>query len=266
MRDTQWRGYARTAEGNPITLSQVRSLANLSALGNSTQDGTPSPDNPVEVVGSGELQDNGYYKITVAFQEAGNATQTFNIYTPQILHGVSDAHDNVVIDFDKNKAKLIKGYEYFKVDAIDWLSLIHQYDGAISTNRCHDYTGFFTGNFRQNDSKCNVLVKYNEQIWLSDRQGFTWNGSQLHIRINNDILGVTESDSTAERTAKFVSYIQNNDIYVLGKLIIPVVTDITALQQWETMPNLKGTWILSANGGTEPTLTAEYYSNERSTE
>ncbi len=64
MRDTQWRGYARTAEGNPITLSQVRSLANLSVLGNSVQDGTPSPDNPVEVVGSGERTGNLFVELS----------------------------------------------------------------------------------------------------------------------------------------------------------------------------------------------------------
>ena len=58
MRDTQWRGYVRTAEGNPITLSQVRSVVSLSVLGNAVQDGTPSPDAPVEVQLCGERTGN----------------------------------------------------------------------------------------------------------------------------------------------------------------------------------------------------------------
>lgn len=415
MRDTQWRGYARTAEGNPITLSQVRSLANLSVLGNSIQDGTPSPDNPVEVVGSGErtgnlfdisqitsknggyvdnnkiyiknysftsgispqkflemtglqigdtftcraqytqMQDyssgaryvnfipkrsgligltlfdyssssdknNGFrvstipsdfnndnyhglyfyggnistpveseiratwnnfaiykgsyttetlpsyepygYKIPIMAQEVENKKQ-INIYTTQPLHGVGETHDTVLLDFDNKKAQLTKQYEYFKVNETQWSRASDTYDGESTTDRYHMYTGIYSGSLRIADSKCNILSRYNDALWTEDIQGFTWNSAQLHLRINNDVLGINTSDTAEERTSKFTSYTQNNDIYVLGKLINTTTTDITALQDWDTMPQLTGTWILTANGGTEPTLTAEYYSNERSTE
>ena len=72
MRDTQWRGYARTAEGNPITLSQIRSVATLSVLGNSSQEGTPSPDNPVDVIGTGIASKN------LIHQDSVSATQSIN--------------------------------------------------------------------------------------------------------------------------------------------------------------------------------------------
>lgn len=78
MRDTQWRGYARTATGNPILLSQVRSMANLSVLGNSAQSGTPSPDNPVEVVGSGERTGNLFNAIDWNCQESCSLKNTQN--------------------------------------------------------------------------------------------------------------------------------------------------------------------------------------------
>lgn len=522
MRDTQWRGYARTAEGNPITLSQVRSVANLSVLGNSTQDGTPSPDNPVEVVGSGErtgnlfdtidfaaqdgvirnsdgsftlpqnrlfeyvieiaenteytlsvisnadtafaglfltfynnnmenigqvylwknttlynlkIEDVKYIRIngtwtpsyTITFKDfmivegtytsdtipkyepygyklavhasgrnlfdltdvlnsdeyidsnynksiaitpfhvvegqkyilitKGNqlnneqyasiyfgesdlkyptgdtkimgtgllyyafennvekryimtATktcdithcmihgeglynsaykveefgvyeytddydtmsyepykepQTFNVYTPEPLHGVGDAHNTVLMDFDNKKAELIKRYKWFKIDQEQWLRAGDSYDGINTTDRYHNFTGLYSGKNSADDSKCNVLPKYNGVIWNTDEQGFTWNSVQLHLRVNNDVLGITTSDTAEERTSKFTSYTQNNDIYVLGKLITPVVTDITALQQWDKLPQLCGTWVLTATVETEPTIAAEYYSEERST-
>ena len=79
MRDTQWRGYARTATGNPILLSQVRSMANLSVLGNSAQSGTPSPDNPVEVVGSGERTGN-LFDISQITSKNGGYVDNNKIY------------------------------------------------------------------------------------------------------------------------------------------------------------------------------------------
>lgn len=209
----------------------------------------------------------GTYTVdTLPEYEPYKVPQSFNIYTPQPLHGVGDSQDTVLLDFDNKKAQLIKQYEHFKVNEIQWSRSSDSYDGERTTDRYHMYTGLYSGKNSTDDSKCNVLPKYNGVIWTNDTQGFTWNSAQLHLRINNDVLGITTRDTAEERTSKFTSYTQNNDIYVLGKLITPVVTDITSLQQWEIMPNLKGTLILTASGGTEPVIAAEYYSNERSIE
>ena len=187
--------------------------------------------------------------------------QSFNVYTSEQLHGVGDAHDTVILDFDKHKAELVQQYEYFKVDTAQWYGeTTDRYNGINTTNRFH-IMNLYSGNYPANDSKCNILQKYNEDLWAKDMQGFTWNNDQLHLRINNDVLGVTANDTAKERTSKFVEYIQSNDIYVLGKLISPVVRDITALQNWDSLPQLRGTWILTATGGTEPTLKAAYTSN-----
>ena len=212
------------------------------------------------------LVEGSYTADTMLSYEPYKEPRTFNVYTPEPLHGVGDAHNTVLMDFDNKKAELIKRYKWFKIDQEQWLRAGDSYDGINTTDRYHNFTGLYSGKNSADDSKCNVLPKYNGVIWNTDEQGFTWNSAQLHLRVNNDVLGITTSDTAEERTSKFASYTQNNDIYVLAKLVNPTTTDITALQQWDTMTNLKGTWILTASGGTEPTLTAEYYSNERSIE
>ena len=49
LMDGQWYGYLRTASGNPLTLQNAKRLRKLTIYGNAVQDGTPSPDAPVEV-------------------------------------------------------------------------------------------------------------------------------------------------------------------------------------------------------------------------
>lgn len=216
---------------------------------------------------SATIIEGAYTADTLPPYEPYKPPQSFNVYTPDVLHGVGDAHDTVILDFDKHKAELVQQYEYFKVDTTQWSGeTSNGYNGINTTNRYHAYTNLYSGFYSANDSKCNILQKYNVNIWQKDMQGFTWNENQLHLRINNDILGITANDTREERTAKFRAYTQSNDIYALGKLISPVVRDITALQNWDALPQLRGTWVLTAEGGTEPTLKAKYYSEEGSTE
>lgn len=60
MRGVNFRGYLRKASGYPLTLTDCMDsdIVSLSVAGNAVQDGTPSPDAPVEVVGVGELNNN----------------------------------------------------------------------------------------------------------------------------------------------------------------------------------------------------------------
>ena len=43
-----------SAAGNPLTLTNVKRLRSVSVSGSSAQSGTPSPDSPAEVLGTGE--------------------------------------------------------------------------------------------------------------------------------------------------------------------------------------------------------------------
>ena len=60
------KGFIRTVTGtNSVTLDNCvddDSLINLKLYGNSVQDGTPAPDNPIEIQSVGELSRNLFDK------------------------------------------------------------------------------------------------------------------------------------------------------------------------------------------------------------
>lgn len=62
LMDGQWYGYLRTASGNPLTLQNAKRLRKLTIYGNAVQDGTPSPDAPVEVQLCGDRTGNLFDK------------------------------------------------------------------------------------------------------------------------------------------------------------------------------------------------------------
>ena len=71
--------------GNPVSVSDAFSapLCGLTVYGKSTQDGTPSPDNPVPIVRAG---DGG--TITVTIGDGADERQTIILQTPNGLRGI----------------------------------------------------------------------------------------------------------------------------------------------------------------------------------
>lgn len=74
-----------TETGNPVSVSDAFSapLCGLTVYGKSTQDGTPSPDNPVPIVSAG---DGG--TITVTIGDGADERQTIALQTPNGLPGI----------------------------------------------------------------------------------------------------------------------------------------------------------------------------------
>lgn len=71
--------------GNPIAVDDAFAapLHGLTVYGKSTQDGTPSPDNPVPIVSAG---DGG--SVTVTLSDGNGKTQTLTLPTPNGLPGI----------------------------------------------------------------------------------------------------------------------------------------------------------------------------------
>lgn len=71
--------------GNPVSVSDAFSapLCGLTVYGKSTQDGTPSPDNPVPIVSAG---DGG--TITVTIGDGADERKTITLQTPNGLPGI----------------------------------------------------------------------------------------------------------------------------------------------------------------------------------
>lgn len=74
-----------TEKGNPVSVSDAFSapLCGLTVYGRSTQDGTPSPDNPVSIVSAG---DGG--TITVTIGDGADERQTITLQMPNGLPGI----------------------------------------------------------------------------------------------------------------------------------------------------------------------------------
>lgn len=74
-----------TETGNPITVDDAfpAPLCGLTVYGKSTQDGTPSPDNPVPIASAGE---GG--SIAVTLSDGNGKTQTLTLPTPNGLPGI----------------------------------------------------------------------------------------------------------------------------------------------------------------------------------
>lgn len=71
--------------GNPVSVSDAFSapLCGLTVYGRSTQDGTPSPDNPVPIVSAG---DGGTILVTIG--DGADERQTITLQTPNGLPGI----------------------------------------------------------------------------------------------------------------------------------------------------------------------------------
>lgn len=71
--------------GNPVSVSDAFSapLCGLTVYGKSTQDGTPSPDNPVPIVSAG---DGGTILVTIG--DGADERQTITLQTPNGLPGI----------------------------------------------------------------------------------------------------------------------------------------------------------------------------------
>ena len=74
-----------TETGNPVSVSDAfpAPLCGLTVYGKSTQDGTPSPDNPVPIVSAG---DGGTILVTVG--DGADGQRTITLQTPNGLRGI----------------------------------------------------------------------------------------------------------------------------------------------------------------------------------
>lgn len=207
--------------------------------------------------------EGSYTADTLPPYEPYKESQSFNVYTPEQLHGVGDAHDTVVLDFDRGKAQLIQEVSFGEFNGEE-----NWYTNTEATN-IQKY--FLSTNIVKPGNTYNRPILSNIAVYsplLNQKNQVNAYGFQN----GNGWIGYCVDANVYPTVDDFKLYLQemsSNDtpvrVYVDCKST-PTTTDITALQDWDALPQLRGTWILTATGGTEPTLKAEYYSEERSTE
>lgn len=194
--------------------------------------------------------------------------QDFAVYLPEQIAKVGDVADEVVVDMERKTAELRKNVGSVVADGNEsWVKNIDQYDTADYTNRCSIF-GDIHGNYRTPGYFSNRFERKLDIMWVNpNSEAFNINDNQLHLSISNTRLGITADDEATDRTTKFKAWLNDNNVTVYAPLAEPVTTDITSLQQWDAMPQVKGTVTLTLSAEVPPSgAEAIYYSKERNTE
>lgn len=116
-----------TETGNPISADDAFAapLCGLTVYGKSTQDGTPSPDNPVPIVSAG---DGGMIAVTLS--DGNGKTQTLTLPTPTGLPGIPVAAGGnytdqsgqqwVCDEVDLERGVRLQRVNRLKLDGLSW--------------------------------------------------------------------------------------------------------------------------------------------------
>lgn len=116
-----------TETGNPISVDDAfpAPLCGLTVYGKSTQDGTPTPDEPVPIVSAG---DGG--SITVTLSDGNGKTQTLTLPTPNGLPGIPvtsggnytdpQGQQWVCDEVDLERGVKVQRVNRLKLDALSW--------------------------------------------------------------------------------------------------------------------------------------------------
>lgn len=210
-----------------------------------------------------QLLKGTYTADTLPPYEPYKSPQLFNVYTPDVLHGVGDAHDTVILDFDRRKAELVQEVNKIVMTGNESIQ-VYEYPANPS------YNGF--SSFMLLNGKIYSREEYFSNYFDSSGSNNLWIGVADYVIyfVNSQFYNAEFEDKGLSNfvTSLKQQYDSGNPvtIYYDNSRYEPTTTDITDLQQWDALPQLRGTWILTAAGGTEPTLKAEFYSEERSTE
>ena len=116
-----------TETGNPIAVDDAFAapLCGLTVYGKSTQDGTPSPDNPVPIVSAG---DGG--SVAVILSDGNGKTQTLTLPTPNGLPGIPVTSGGnytdpggqrwVCDEIDLERGVKVQRVNRLKLDGLSW--------------------------------------------------------------------------------------------------------------------------------------------------
>lgn len=222
----------KAAEGSTILLtdSAQAPLTALTVYGKSTQDGTPSPENPVPIVSAG---DEGEINVTVS--DGGTQSQTLTLSTPNGLSGIP----------------VKSGGNYTDETGQQWIADVKDYGTGKYTQNCEmavfdgsgDEAWVFNNNhgdffqFTYSNTFSNVAgsldmisgriisnIGLSKQVsaTLQNYEGFwLYDGRTAVIVVKSSTISGTELDD-------FKTWLKSNPVTVLYHLTTPIVTDISA--------------------------------------
>lgn len=205
-----------------------------------------------------QIIEGAYTAETMPPYEPYKEPQMVNIYTPQILHGLGDVSDTVVLDFDNRIGYLVKKTGILNIAEVTKIYSFGEYGTTGMYHQCF-VDGYTMAKGIGMSGLCNVLPE--------DKSWFITNYEHVHFGQSNAFIYViTQRKYTVSEVDKLKSYLTNNgqtDAYCIYPLATPATTDISDLQDWDNMPDISGTIILTADSTAKPNLNVSYYSTTK---
>jgi hypothetical protein len=249
-------GVISTLTGYPLTLpnSIGANLANYKVYGNSTQDGTPTPDNPIDVLSVGDLvtdetnENYGKYQIPVVAKTDNGIENITSIYLDEPLRKIGDYAD--YIDFESQKVVRQVGIiSAERLTSSGW-TISNAYAGSVYKGKNYWFSDFNLSPYSSSGNvivKCNCLSICNENLSSGYKYGTLAFDGDLCLRI------FTYKPSSQEEVR---SRIIELGIYIVAPLATPTEEDITL----PSIPTFEGTCYLSLGTDVEPSdMEISYY-------
>lgn len=238
------KGFIRTITGTlPLTLANCvdeESIIDYTLYGQSVQNGTPTPETPIEVESVGEYdEETGKYKIPITVSD-GTRNITTNIYLDEPLRKVGDYAD--YIDLENGKVVRNVGNKIFN-GTENWI---------IATSWGHH--AFYIPNQTN-------MISWGTSLGALSTHFKTYTGLSVTTLINEWVIGGSNMVFANENytdTISFKSWLSENNVEVLYPLKESIEEDITL----PNLPTFKGTSILNADTTIQPSnAEVTYYSN-----
>ena len=227
-----------TETGNPIAVDDAFAapLRGLTVYGKSTQDGTPSPNNPVPIVSAG---DGG--TITVTIGDGADEQKTITLPTPNGLPGIPvksggnytdpQGQQWVCDEVDLERGVKVQRIASFVIDAKN--------ANNIFVTNIYTHVTVATNARIATPQKTNKDVRFErcvfcevlpwvKSMWASHVTGigFVENDS-VELTIENSYLGLNEASTNDERKTALVKYFADKPCQVVYRIATPVETPLT---------------------------------------
>lgn len=212
----------------------IESKNKLKIYGNSVQDGTPTPDNPVEIQSVGDLvtdesdANSGKYKIPIKLTNESGKSEIKNIYLDEPLRKVGDYAD--YIDF--NSGKVVRNIRKYIFNGTEsWVGGFTTTNGWGGTNTVGFYQyvkgvndQFLFGKYYPSKSSStinNYFAIPKGGTYENDVQGSGYHGNNGYyaMRINRSILEQYGSNNSSEEVNQIAFAAFLKDKYDSGKPI-----------------------------------------------
>ena len=229
-----------TETGNPIAVDDAFAapLRGLTVYGKSTQDGTPSPDNPVPIVSAG---DGG--TITVTIGDGADERQTITLQTPNGLPGIpvtsggnytdSTGQQWVCDEVDLERGVKVQRIASFVIDAknannISVMNIYTHVTVAVSARIRPPEETSNSFEMRSNRNLFCEALPWSDNVWSStvNSMGFV-EKDMVDFVIENAYLGLSEASTDDERKTALVKYFTDKPCRVVYRIATPVEIPLT---------------------------------------